>query len=179
MSTRTTEVAAIGRRRRLLGALIVIGLVAGGCPARVPPAPVMPTTAEKAVEIRRTIVAWLECEECDQGQLEAVVKLGEGAVPGLAASLRDGPAPARREQLRRHLEQSHARVKERSRTDAAAYVRRYTENHTALYRVRAAHALSVIGGPAARQALEEALAEPHRDDVKRSIRAALARLQKP
>lgn len=123
-------------------------------------------------------MAWLDCGECSEGEQEAVVALGEAAVPSLVASLHDGPSPARREQLRRHLEESHARLKERSRTGTETYVQRYTENLVALHRVRAATALGVIGGPASRQALEDALAEPNRDDVKQSIRAALARLGK-
>jgi HEAT repeat protein len=134
---------------------------------------------ERAAEIRSIIVAWLECDECSEGELAAVVKLGQAAVPSLAASLRDGPSPARREQLRRHLEESHARLKDRSRTSAAVYVPRYTENLVALYRVRAARALSAIGGPVARQALEDALGQPYRDDVRQSIKAALTRLGKP
>lgn len=177
MSTRTTDRVAILRRRRWLGAL-VIGLVAGGCVAPTGPTPVMPPP-EKAVEIRTTVLAWLDCEECSEGELAAVVKLGDAAVPSLVASLRGGLAPARREQLRRHLEESYAQLQNRSQASAEAYVQRYTENLVALHRVRAASALSIIGGPAARQALEDAQAEPYRDDVKQSIKAALARLGKP
>jgi hypothetical protein len=173
MWTRTTERVRVGA--------LVVALMAPGCAAPAPPpttTPVMPPP-ERAAEIRSTIIAWLECDECSEGELEAVVKLGQAAAPTLAASLRDGPSPARREQLRRHLEESHARLKDRSRTSAAVYVQRHTENLEGLYRVRAARALSLIGGPAARQALETAQRQPYRDDVKQSIQAALARLGRP
>jgi hypothetical protein len=172
MSTRTTERAVVGA--------LVVALAVAGCAAPTPPTttPVI-LPPERAAEVRTTVIAWLECEECTEGELEAVVKLGQAAVPTLAASLRDGPSPARREQLRRHLEESHARLKDRSRTSAAVYVHRYTDNLEALYRVRAARALGVIGGRAARQALEGAEGQRYRDDVQRSIEAALARLGKP
>jgi hypothetical protein len=169
---------AIRRRRPWLGVLVV-ALIGGGCAAQTAPTPMMSPPPEKAVEIRNTVMAWLDCEECNDGELQAVVKLGEAAVPSLVASLRDGPALATREQLRRHLEESYTRLQDRNRTTAAVYVQRHTENLVALYQVRAAHALSIVGGPAARQALENAQAEPYRDDVKQSIRAALARLGKP
>src|SRR5512134_3649634 len=116
MSTRTTERGALRGRRPWLGAL-VLALIGAGCAAPAPPTttPAMPPP-ERAAEIRSIIVAWLECDECSEGELAAVVKLGQAAVPSLAANLRDGPSPARREQLRRHLEESHARLKDRSRT---------------------------------------------------------------
>jgi hypothetical protein len=172
MWTRTTERVRVGA--------VVVALLAAGCAAPAPliTTPVTPPPA-RAAEMRSTIIAWLECEECSEGELEAVVKLGQAAVPTLAASLRDGPSPARREQLRRHLQESHARLKDRSRTSAAVYVQRYTENLEALYRVRAARALSLVGGPAARQALEDAQRQPYRDDVTQSIKAALAQLGQP
>jgi hypothetical protein len=158
--------------------VLVIALMASSCAVPTTPTPVMPSS-ERAVEIRSTVVAWLDCEECSDGELSAVVKLGDAAVPSLAASLRDGLAPARREQLRRHLEESYTRLPDRSRASMDVYVQRYTDNMVALHQVRAATALSIIGGPAARRALEDAQAGAYRDDVKQSIKAALARLGKP
>ena len=158
--------------------VLIVALMASGCAAPTTSTPVMPSP-ERAVEIRSTVLAWLDCEECSDGELSAVVKLGEAAVPSLAASLRDGLAPARREQLRRHLEESYTRLPDRSRASVDVYVQRYTDNLMALHQVRAATALSIIRGPAARRALEDAQAGAYRDDVKQSIQAALARLGKP
>ena len=50
-----------------------------------------PVPPEQAVQARRTIVNYLECEECRSGEAEAVVKLGQLAVPTLAATLLEGP----------------------------------------------------------------------------------------
>lgn len=156
--------------------ITVIVLLAPACQTRMTADSVSMMTPEHAVAARRAIVAWLECEECADGELAAVVRLEQTAVPSLVASLRDGPPPARREAQRRHLVLTYRRLKLAMTEEQ--YVRRYAENYFALYRIRAADALSAIGGPAATQALEDAAAEPYRDDVKAAIRAALARLQK-
>ena len=60
-------------------------------------------TPEQAAEARRTIIAWLECRQCIDGELEAVAVLGEVAVPSLIACLRGGPSLAIREILRHNL----------------------------------------------------------------------------
>ncbi len=51
-----------------------------------------PLTPARATQVRRTISTWLESEECMEGALEAVVELGEVAVPSLATVLREGPS---------------------------------------------------------------------------------------
>ena len=149
--------------------VLVIALMASSCAVPTTPTPVMPSP-EKAVEIRGTVMVWLDCEECSDGELSAVVKLGEAAVPSLTASLRDGLSSARREQLRRHLEESYTRLPDRSRASVDVYVQRYTDNMVALHQVRAATALSIIGGPAARRALEDAQAGPTETTSNRASR---------
>src|SRR5688572_13230850 len=71
---------------------------------------------EQALTLRKTIMTYLECEECEQGELEAVVKLGQTAVPTLSATLRDGPSDANRELLRRQLSDTYKRLKEYEKT---------------------------------------------------------------
>jgi hypothetical protein len=143
-------------------------------------------SAEQATEARRAIARYLECEECTDGELEAVVRLGEVSVPVLAATLRGGIAPATREKLRLHLVATYEELKKYASTHADAqipasedeYVKMYLDNHDALYRIRAATALAAIGGPAASAALKEASAASVRPDVQAAIKDALAKLQK-
>jgi len=164
---------------RSIAGLLVIAtatLIAAGCATRPAPEP-FPGAPDRAGAVRRAIVEWLECEECRAGELEAVVRLEQAAVPSLVAALREGPPPVRREAQRRHLIATYQRLKLTMSEDD--YVRRYAENYEALYRIRAADALAAIGGPTARQALEAAAAQPYREDVTRAVRAAQARLQKP
>src|SRR5207245_307749 len=77
---------------------------------------------EEASAARETIVAWLECEECTSGELDGVVKLGSVAIPTLTATLRQGPSPAKREQLRRHLTVAYQDLKQYGGTHPAAKV---------------------------------------------------------
>lgn len=143
-------------------------------------------TPEEAAEASSTIIAWLECEECTDGELEAVVKLGKIAMPSLIASLREGPSPASRELLHRHLITSYKKLKEYEKTHPEAkvpigeeeYMKTYMDNYIALYQARAAIALAAIGGKDAAKAMEEALKTPIRDDVKAVVKESIKRLKR-
>ena len=147
--------------RRFVIVMMVLGLAGTGCASRGPSASAPAPTA--AGDARRVIVAWLECEECGDGELTAVVKLGEAAVPSLVATLRDGPSPASREQHRRHLVATYADLKRfaAGRPDRKLiasedeYVRMFADNYVALYRVRSAVALGAMHGYAISQRLQQ------------------------
>jgi hypothetical protein len=132
---------------------------------------------EESLAARKAIVAWLECEECTEGELEAVLKLGQAAVPSLAATLERGPSPASLEKLRLHLESTYRQLVEYSRTHEEVkidfsqeeYVKVYLENYVANHGVRAAQALGRIGGETARKSLENAGKLPLREDVKKVV----------
>ena len=160
-------------------AILAACVVALGCPTQEQKVPEL--SPEEAAEARRTIVAWLECEECTDGELEAVVALGEVAVPSLAASLQEGPAPASLELVRRQLIANYAALTEYAKTHREAatplseeeYVETYLGNYVALCRIRSAMGLAEIGGPEARAALEEALRADYRDDVQAAVKESL------
>jgi len=136
------------------------------------------TKAALAERARRTIVEWLECEECTDQKLERVVGLGSFVVPTLAAVLEQGPAPARLELFRRNLRDSHRRLAAYAeRRDGKAvpleeadYVATYLENFVAIYRIRAAEALAVIGGKRAHSALQAAARAGYREDVTTAVK---------
>jgi len=154
--------------------ILIICLNIWGCPSKPKPPEKPELTPEQAAEARRTIVNWLECEECTEGELEAVVRLGELAVPSLSASLLGGPSQASLEILRRHLVTTYQDLKEYEKTHPEAkvptsedeYVKIYLDNYVALYQIRAAKALAAIGGSEAKKALKESQQLPLRDDVK-------------
>jgi hypothetical protein len=148
-------------------------VVAQDAPRQLPP--------ELAAEVRQAVVAWLECEECEEGQLEAVKKLGSNAVPTLGATLERGPSGASRERTRRHLEDSYVKIAEHVKKNSEEkldvsreeYVKIYLENYTANYQVRSAEALAAIGGAEARRLLADAAARKGaRADVRAAIEAA-------
>lgn len=142
-------------------------------------------TPEQAGEARRTIVAWLECEECNRGELKEVVKLGKVAVPTLDTSLRGGPSQASRESLRRHLVTAYQEMKEYEKTHPKSEVRRseaefvqnYMDNYIAQYQIRAAIAIAAVGGPDAKRSLDEAMRAPLRKDVQRVVNGSLKKLE--
>jgi hypothetical protein len=110
------------------------------------------------------IAAWLECDECRDGELEAVRKLGPSAVSRLASALNGGPSPARLQSYDKFLRKLYADVKARPKSDVPyaedEFVKRERDRYISLYRVRAARALGEIGGPEAVKALDQALTLP-------------------
>jgi hypothetical protein len=138
---------------------------------------------EAAAQARRTIVHWLECEECTEGELDSVVKLGPVAVPTLTATLIEGPSPAKREEQRVHLVDLYRQQVDYAKSHPQAapklseeeFVKLYAANLLALYRTRSAMALERIGGPAAADALQRALKLPLREDELAVIRPAASR----
>jgi hypothetical protein len=135
---------------------------------------------DQAAEARRTIVSWLECEECTEGELEAVQKLGSAAVPTLGATLASGPSAASREKVRRHLETSYVGIAEYAKKSGdkleisqEEYVKYYLENYAANYQVRSAQALAAIGGDEARKLLATQIKRKSaRDDVQSAMEEA-------
>ena len=121
---------------------------------------------EEAVQARRVLVAWLECEECVHGELEAVVGLGNLAVPSLKAALEKGPNAASRESVRRALASSYRSLEaymieetgDRPPWSEEEYVATFLDRFVALYRLRGAHGLQAIDSWKARRTLRKAAA---------------------
>lgn len=140
---------------------------------------------EVAATAREAMVEWLECEECTEGQLEAVLEFGSILTPSLAATLREGPSQASRELLRRELNRRYdelvayqkAHPERIALSSRDTFVRQYMENFDALYRVRAARALAAIGTPGARRALEEASRRDFRSDVRAVLEESLKQVR--
>jgi HEAT repeat protein len=133
---------------------------------------------DQALELRQAVTAWLECEECTEGQLEAVLRLGELAVPSLGAALERGPSPASLERLQMHLERNYREMSVYAETHDEVkmdfkleeYVKIYLENYVASHRARAAEALGKIGGESAKARLEAASRLKLRSDVLAVVR---------
>jgi hypothetical protein len=160
-----------------LGLAVAVALSTGGRASAADP-----TTPEESARMRTALVEWFECEECEEGQLAAVVRFGDAVVPSLAATLEGGPGPASRELLRRELEKRHrelvAYAKDHPEAKPASsereFVALYLDNYDALYRSRAAQALGAVGTDAAVAALQRALEAKYRPDVQRSIEQAIS-----
>jgi hypothetical protein len=126
-----------------------------------------PTTAE-----RNTVRRWLLCEECSEGELDAVVALGD-RVTGVLAEALKGPPRSYRENVRRQAEAMYDRITG-ARLSQQQYVGHFVDNYVATYQSRSVVALQRIGTPRAHAVLLAALQSDtiYRDDVLRQLGAA-------
>lgn len=167
---------------RTVSCVLLVGLA--GCGS----GPV-PTTArlevaqqgEDATTLQATLLAWFDCQECREGQLERVVALGARVVPMLGGTLEGGVTPARLERSRRFLEQSYDSLREYAKDRPSievpltreAYVDVHLEAMTARWQARAALALGRIATPEAKAFLRDALTRQLRADVRAAVETAL------
>lgn len=155
--------------------LILIQILIYSCQKKVE------VTPEEATNARRAVVAWLECEECGDGELEAVLEHRNIVIPSLTASLNEGPSPATLQSFKSQLVKNYRNIQDYSKTHPDAkikmneedYVQLYTKNYIAKYQVRSAIALAKIGGNDAKDALNKALKMNFRKDVQQTIKESL------
>ena len=142
------------------------------------------TSPRQAEEIRIAIIDYMECEECTEGQLKKLVNYGSKVVPSLERILKEGPSDAKKETLLTHLQksyrdlvayqQTHPENKVTMKEDE--YIKTYMDNYVALYQSRAIVALTTIGGPTAKKALQSASDIQLRADVKTVLDENLKKL---
>ena len=174
---------SIYRVNFLLPLLIAVAISIGGCEGR--DLEDNNLTPEQSEQATLTMIDWLECEECIKGQLDDVIKNAKILRPMLISTLRSGPAPASRELLRIELGKRYDEITDYSKTHPGSelksskkeFVELYLSNFDAQYRTRAATALGTIGGNDAKQALQDALKQADRDDVKETISKSLKNMK--
>ncbi len=113
--------------------------------------------------VEGTVFRWFECEECQDGELNAVVDLGERAIEYLAEIYLNAPSrelviPEFEAVVRRNFQKSYRDLQAAivANPDFAGdpmtedeYVQLYVDNLNVRYRARAEIALREIGGPEA------------------------------
>jgi len=119
---------------------------------------------------RQTVLNWLVCEECIDGERNAVVALGPPAIPILSSVLDSVPAvivePARTRLFNRWTPELGP--------DRDAYVASYVDNIESLARIRAARSLGDLRAEdELRAALDLARQRQYRADVLTEIEGAL------
>jgi len=142
-------------------------------------------SAEQSAQATRALATWLESDDFEPHQLAAVIQYGQLVVPSLVAVLERGPSPAKREVVRRSLQTQYQALAQRASVEPARprlrgeseFMRHYMANFETRYRIRAAQALSAIGGPSARKALEDALPKVTRESLRIAIRQALENIK--
>lgn len=128
---------------------------------------------EPTAEERSIVRRWLLCEECREGELDAVVALRDRATGALGEALR-GPPASGRQNIRDQARAMFDRIPGGLASNQQQYVDRFLANYVASYQSRSAVALGLIGTPAARAILLEALRSDttSRDDVLTALGAA-------
>lgn len=156
------------------GALSLLGVTLG-CPEAEPPTP------KEAARSQAVLLGWFECEECDAGELEAVVELGDATVDLLGAVVLRGLAPAAHARLEDQLLERY-RAREAygeehpplaPRMDRETFVAHHLGARDSQYRERAVLALESIGTRAARNTLRDAQGRTGHPGIEREIARAL------
>jgi hypothetical protein len=118
----------------------------------------------------RVVSRWLLCDECQEGELQAVLALGDRGQKAMEKALKNGPPADRRDNMRRKIEATYRRIPNPS-TIRQKYLDHYLGNYVATYQSRAAIALRRFNTPTAHAALLDALQhdDRYREDVRRVI----------
>lgn len=143
-------------------------------------------TQQEKEDALRIIMDYLQCEECENGELEKVVKLGTVAVPILISTMRNGPAPAKLMEHEEHLKSAYNEMVEYEKTHPDSkvtvsqeeYLKIYESNFKALFQIRSIEALVLIGGDQAAQEIRKFQSEEmDREDVRVALDSAVKKLK--
>ncbi len=122
------------------------------------------------------VFSLMQCQECNNGEFDAVVALGANAVPLLRDLVVNDP-PTERISRRQHYLASIVAQLPPSGIPPSQIVARQVDEYRMLYRVRSAEALAAIGTSAARHALcAGRISPPPVPAVVAAIDSALAHL---
>jgi hypothetical protein len=130
---------------------------------------------ERATAAREALIAWFECVECGDGELDRVLQHGADVENALIATLRNGPSPARRVQIEERLRTQYRANKWPPGQEEERYLTANSANAEQIYRLRAITALGRLRTPAAVKALKEAASahSGHTDMVRLAAKDAL------
>jgi hypothetical protein len=138
---------------------------------------VLATACRLTDEQYRSLDRWLTCDECVDGEREAVRDIGNHAISRLNAAL-IGPSAQKSAVMDAKFHESFPLARVPGITEQQ-YVQTLHANYVAMYQKRAAVSLGDIGGSGARQALDDAIAQAtsrhYRPDVLRTIKDVRSR----
>lgn len=127
---------------------------------------------ERAEAAREALVSWFECVECNDGELENLVRYKREVEGALVLALEQGPSPAKRAEIELEL-RSDFRLNPGA-TGEDRYVATALASADTAYRVRAIKALASLRTENARRALGKAA---HGDPQKSVTKAAKRALE--
>jgi hypothetical protein len=121
---------------------------------------------------QRALDAWYTCIECQDGELDKLLRYRDLVEETLIHTLQNGPSPARRAEIEAGLRSSHQSSPSQTISEDR-YVELFMSNADAKFRTRAAMALGRVRSQDALQALREAERnEKLRPDVRLAAKEA-------
>jgi hypothetical protein len=150
----------------------------------------LPTPTE-VLEDHEVVERYLNCEDCLDGELEAVLELGDRASPILLEFLASGPSPETLRSTEKGLNETYAQMAEyakiqedrtlQPRQSQDEFVRTFLDNLNAQYQTRSVRAIVLIGDEVAiektRGILEKQLARTEREDLRAMLLLAFGELK--
>ena len=151
------------------GVAVLITVVAATTPRLVEAAD---PQSERIAAVQGALDAWYTCIECQDGELDKLIRYRDLVEETLIVTLRDGPSPARKTQVEELLRESYQSSPSQTISEDR-YVELFMANADAKFRTRAALALGKIRTPNAVKALKEAEGNKNlREDVRMAAREA-------
>ena len=158
---------------RVIGSVIVLfttAVVVVTMPRRVD---AVDPRSERIEAAQRALDAWYTCIECQDGELDKLIRFRDLVEETLIITLKSGPSPARRAEIEARLRSAYKSSPSQTISENR-FVELFIDNADAKSRTRAAAALGRIGTDNALRALKEAERnEKLRQDVRLAARDAL------
>jgi hypothetical protein len=176
----------------LTAGLIVLVVALTACQPGTPTVETIPLpTSTRLLDDHEKVERFLNCEDCLDGELDAVLELGDRANPILIDYLVSGPSPETLQSVERGLRESYSQMAEyakiqedrtlQPRQSQEAFVSNFLENLVAQYQTRSVRAIVLIGDEEAVEkassVLEEQLARTKREDLRTLLQQSLRDLK--
>jgi hypothetical protein len=148
-------------------------------------------TPTQVLQDSEVVERYLNCEDCLDGELEAVLEVGDRASPILLEFLASGPSPETLRSTEKGLNETYAQMAEyakiqedrtlQPRQSQDEFVRTFLDNLNAQYQTRSVRAIVLIGDEVAiektRSILEKQLARTEREDLRAMLLLAFGELK--
>jgi hypothetical protein len=129
--------------------------------------------SERRIAAQTALQDWYSCIECQDGELDKLIRYQDLVEETLTITLKRGPSPARRAEIEARLRSSY-RSSPSQTIPENRYVELFMSNMDSKFRARAATALGRIGTESAQRALKEAEQDKNlRQDVRLAAKEAL------
>lgn len=147
-----------------IASLLLLSSFARAAEKAVPP--------ERAAAAREALSAWFACVECNNGELDRLLRYGRETEKALVHVLRSGPSPAKEAEIELEL-RAQASANGWSKGRENEYVKRSLVNFKEAYSLRAITPLARLGTHDARAAIVEASEKGKTVSIRSAAKKAL------